>query len=70
MFLRRTRTERPVAAVVAPATALAMGFSEREWRTLLALRARYRQDRDLFTGQDMARLRFACWLVETERLTL
>jgi hypothetical protein len=34
----------------------------------LALRSRYRQDRDLFTSCELAHLRFLRWLVRTGRL--
>jgi hypothetical protein len=69
MWLRRAKTEGPLAAVAVPATALALGFSATEWRALLALRARYQRDCDLFADQGMRRLRFTRWLVETGRLT-
>jgi hypothetical protein len=36
---------------------------------LCALRARYRESRDLFSTREMARLRFLRWLVHTGRLT-
>jgi hypothetical protein len=35
---------------------------------LVRLRARYRQDRDLFTRQERARLAFVRWLSQTGRL--
>jgi hypothetical protein len=33
-----------------------------------ALRARYRESRDLFSAREMARLHFVRWLVRTGRL--
>ena len=49
-------------------TALAT-FSRSELQTLHALRERYRQDRDIFTPQELARLRFMRWLARTDQLT-
>ncbi|HEY8284681.1 MAG TPA: hypothetical protein VIJ28_09885 [Chloroflexota bacterium] len=43
-------------------------FNARELRTLRDLRARYQQDRDLFTPREAARLRFIRWLVRSGRL--
>jgi hypothetical protein len=43
-------------------------FTARELRTLRDLRARYQQDRDLFTPREVARLHFIRWLVQSERL--
>ena len=43
-------------------------FGAREWRTLCALRMRYRQDRDLFNDRELAHLRFLRWLSQTGRL--
>ena len=37
-------------------------------RALEALRIRFREDQDLFTPHELARLRFLRWLVRTERL--
>ena len=39
-----------------------------EWRALCALRAQFRQDRDLFSEGELARLRFVRWLFQTGRL--
>ena len=36
--------------------------------TLCRLRDRYRQDHDLFTSQELARLGFVRWLYQTGRL--
>jgi hypothetical protein len=42
-----------------------------EWPAALhALRARYRESRDLFSPREMARLCFLRWLVQTGRLAL
>jgi hypothetical protein len=43
-------------------------FNARELRTLRGLRARYQQDRDLFTTREVARLHFIRWLVQSNRL--
>jgi hypothetical protein len=43
-------------------------FNARELRTLRDLRARYQQDRDLFTPREAARLHFIRWLVQSGRL--
>ena len=43
-------------------------FSRRELRALRTLRAHYRQDRDLFRSDELARLRFVRWLYHTGRL--
>jgi hypothetical protein len=43
-------------------------FTARELRTLRDLRARYRQDRDLFTPREATRLHFIRWLVQSGRL--
>lgn len=37
---------------------------------LVALRARYRESRDLFSPREMAHLRFLRWLVQTGRRAL
>jgi hypothetical protein len=37
---------------------------------LVALRARYRESRDLFSPREMAHLRFLRWLVQTGRCAL
>lgn len=68
MRWRRTRTERPASTEGASATASGQAFSETEWRAVRALRACYRRDHYLLAGQDVARLQFARWLVETGRL--
>ena len=39
-----------------------------ERHTLRVLRARYQQDRDLFSERERAHLRFLRWLYETGRL--
>lgn len=39
-----------------------------EQETLSRHRDRYQQGHDLFTGQELARLRFVRWLYETGRL--
>jgi hypothetical protein len=44
-------------------------FSQSELQILHALRERYRQDRDIFTPPELARLRFMCWLTHTGHLT-
>lgn len=43
-------------------------FTLTERRLLRALRARYQQDRDLFSDGERARLRFMRWLCRTGRL--
>ena len=43
-------------------------FTPAERQALGALRARYLQDRDLFSDAERARLRFLRWLVHTARL--
>ena len=49
-------------------TSTAPTLTPAERRALRALRARYHQDRDLFTPTEMARLRFLHWLAQTGRL--
>jgi hypothetical protein len=44
-------------------------FSRSELHILHALRERYRQDRDIFTPPELARLRFMRWLARTGHLT-
>jgi hypothetical protein len=44
---------------------LAPTFTTTEWEALRELRRRYQQDRDLFTTQELARLRFIAWLRRT-----
>lgn len=43
-------------------------FTQAEQHALRTLRARYQQDRDLFSPSELARLRFLRWLVQTDRL--
>ena len=43
-------------------------FTPTEQQALRTLRAHYRQDRDLFSLSELARLRFLRWLVQTGRL--
>ena len=43
-------------------------WSVDEWRTLLALRTRYQQTRDVFGATELARLRFVRWLYRTGQL--
>jgi hypothetical protein len=43
-------------------------FTTQERRGLRLLRARYRQDHDLFTQRERAHLRFVHWLYQTGRL--
>jgi hypothetical protein len=52
----------------APAPASTPDFTSREWRDLVTLRQRYQQDHDLFSPQELARLRFLRWLHETGKL--
>ena len=40
-------------------------FTPREWEALVALRLQYREDHDLFSARERARLRFIRWLRET-----
>ena len=42
-----------------------MNFNETQFELLGALRARYQQDRDLFTNRELSHLRFMRWLQET-----
>ena len=51
-----------------PTTAIAQTFTVSERRTLRSLRARYRQDLELFTKQELDQLRFLKWLYGTGRL--
>ena len=44
-------------------------FSRSELQSLNALRERYRQDRDMFTPPELARLHFMRWLARTGQLT-
>lgn len=39
------------------------GFSLREYEALSALRAKYQEGQDLFSEQELARLRFMRWLI-------
>jgi len=41
------------------------GFSLREHETLRALRAKYETGQHLFTQQELARLRFVRWLIQS-----
>lgn len=43
-------------------------FTPAEQRALRTLRARYQQDRDLFSPSEFARLRFLRWLIQSGRL--
>ena len=43
-------------------------FTAGQWRALRALRERYRQQRDLISEREMARLRFLRWLYRHGRL--
>lgn len=65
---RRMRFPRPVRPAPLPATALALGFSAKEWQALRALRTRYLRDPDRFAAEEFAHLQFARWLRETGRL--
>ena len=42
-------------------------FTVEQARALEALRSRFREDHDLFTRRELARLRFLRWLVRTAR---
>jgi hypothetical protein len=46
----------------------AVTFSTSERRALRALRARYQQNRDLFSTRELAYLRFLRWLYRTGQL--
>ena len=50
------------------ATAIVPTFTLAERRMLRALRTRYRQDHDLFSKCEHARLSFIRWLYQTGRL--
>ncbi len=52
----------------ATTTATTITFSRRELRALRTLRAHYAQDRDLFSDDELARLRFVRWLYQAGRL--
>ncbi len=54
-------TQTPPSDLLAP-------FTPAEQRVLHTLRAQYRQDRDLFSPSELARLRFLRWLVQAGRL--
>jgi hypothetical protein len=43
-------------------------FTRDEWQMLQRLHLRYRQDHDLLTAREVARLRFLRWLAVTGRL--
>jgi hypothetical protein len=43
-------------------------FTGAEWQMLQRLHRRYRQDHDLLTELEMARLRFVRWLIAAGRL--
>jgi hypothetical protein len=43
-------------------------FTKTERDTLRALRARYQDNQDIFSPEEMARLRFQRWRYETGRL--
>ena len=47
-----------------PPTTPNTNFTETQSETLGALRTRYQQDGDLFTGPELSRLRFMRWLRE------
>jgi hypothetical protein len=47
---------------------LRVSWSDEEQSTLQALRARYRQGRDLFSAAELSRLHFYRWLYDTGRL--
>lgn len=57
-----TQTAQRVSTATAPA------FTSAERRLLRALRTRYRQDHDLFSESERARLRFLRWLYQSGRL--
>ena len=52
-----------------PTTVPPSAFTPAQERHLQALRGRYQQDRDLFTDDERARLRFLRWLYRAGRLT-
>jgi hypothetical protein len=56
------------AEAVAPPPTSTYSFSLLEWAELYALRARYAQSHDLFSGSEVERLRFIRWLHTTGRL--
>lgn len=56
------------ALFLAPDDVRLTTFSRRERRALRALRARFRQDRDVFGAHEVARLRFVRWLYRSGRL--
>jgi hypothetical protein len=58
----RTRTTHAQGATPLPVD------SRTEWPALEELRRRYQEDRDLFSTQEGARLRFLRWLVQMGRL--
>ena len=55
-------TQTPLSDLLAP-------FTPAEQHVLHTLRAHYRQDRDLFSPSELARLGFLRWLVHTGRVT-
>jgi hypothetical protein len=58
----------PLRQVASQAARPALIFTTQERRGLRLLRARYRQDHDLFTQRERAHLRFVHWLYQTGRL--
>ena len=54
-------TQTPTIAPLVP-------FTPEQHAVLRILRARYQQDHDLFSQQELARLRFLRWLYQTGRL--
>ena len=51
-----------------PRLVLIPTYTPDEWHLMQTLRERYRQDRDLFSVAERARLSFVRWLVRTGRL--
>jgi hypothetical protein len=54
--------------MTAPNTTATQGNTTTQQQALYRLRARYQQDRDLFSRQELARLRFVRWLYQAGRL--
>jgi hypothetical protein len=61
MIARELLTRDPV-----PASTVA--FTHSQWQALRALRRRYRQDHDLLSAHELARLRFVRWLYRSGRV--
>ena len=65
--MRRSTMTASITTITHELTATAgTRFTDAEARSLETLRLRYREDHDLFSRQELARLRFLRWLVSRE----